>query len=256
MLEETNIDVLAITETHLSPEVTDIQIKIQNYSIVRKDRSGRNNHYGGVLIYHKNSIDMYDTNFEIKQKSLTETLWVEMNIKSQKLLIGTIYRPPKDKNFIKAFATVLEKISHRKNLILLGDFNIDLSNENAPLVAPMKQTLQTFNLTNTIKYPTRITATSSTQIDLAIVTDPSKVINCGSFDSCLSDHNIIFVTYKLFFKRKPPKIITVRNYKNINMQELSKDLQSSPWQLLDIFDDVDMYCGAGRVFSKTQFQIT
>ena len=65
-------------------------IKISGYSMIRKDRHGRNNNWGDVMIYHKNNIDLYNSKFRTTT-GLKESLWVEVNAKSQKLLIGSFY---------------------------------------------------------------------------------------------------------------------------------------------------------------------
>ena len=97
------------------------------------------------------------------------------------------------------------------------------------------------NFTNVIQDATRITATSSTLIDVALTSIPANVTNSGSFNTCISDHNLIFTTLRLSSKlpKSSPKLITVRNYKNINLLDLKSDLESVPWNLIDIFDDPD-----------------
>ena len=37
----------------------------------------------------------------------------------------------------------------------------------------------------------------------------------------------------------PPKTLIVRDYKNINIEQLKEDFQSTPWQLIELFDDVN-----------------
>ena len=77
-------------------------------------------------------------------------------------------------------------------------------------------------------------------IDHIYVTNTSRVSNSDSFDNCISDHNLVFTTYNLKSKRKPPKLITIKDlYKNINMDVLRQDLDTSPWDLIDLFDEVD-----------------
>ena len=47
------------------------------------------------------------------------------------VLIGTIYRPPDQSNFYEKLPPVLENIwSTRKNILITGDFNSDLSPEH------------------------------------------------------------------------------------------------------------------------------
>ena len=37
----------------------------------------------------------------------------------------------------------------------------------------------------------------------------------------------------------PPKTLIVRDYKNVSLEQLKEDFQSAPWQLIDLFDDVN-----------------
>ena len=79
----TNLDVLAISETHLSSALKDHEIAIQGYQVLGRDRIGRTG--GGVVIYYKDSldcisIDKYD-NPDI------EATWLEVKIRSQNCYI-------------------------------------------------------------------------------------------------------------------------------------------------------------------------
>ena len=126
----------------------------------------------------------------------TEILWMEASVQSQKLLIGTFYCPPNDKHFIKLLEPSLHKISHRAIVILLGDFNIGVA-DNKPLSSAailLRSVMSSHNFTNIIKDPTHITCRSCTLIDQIYVTNTSRVSNSGSFDSCISDHNLVFTT--------------------------------------------------------------
>ena len=65
LLQEAKFDLLAITETHLNKNLhQDTEISIDGYSFLRKDRFGRRNHWGGVLIYYNNSLELHQLNFE------------------------------------------------------------------------------------------------------------------------------------------------------------------------------------------------
>jgi len=48
LVEETKLGILAISETHLSSEISDDDIKIENYSFLRKDRQD-DSCWGGQL---------------------------------------------------------------------------------------------------------------------------------------------------------------------------------------------------------------
>ena len=77
----------------------------------------------------------YRYNLQVTELDLStniESIWLEFNIDSLKLLFAAIYRPPDDKQFIKNIDSVLNTIHHRKNILLMGDLNIDLEKENLP----------------------------------------------------------------------------------------------------------------------------
>lgn len=239
LLDESSLDLLAITETHLSDNVDDDEIMIENYSLIRKDRMGTKNHWGGTAIYFKDHLNIYELENDKNMKSI-ESVWVEVIEKSQRLIFGCIYRPPNDKTFLNHFAVVAEKLSKRKNVLLVGDFNIDLTTgKESQMSKSLNNIIARSGWSNLIKSPTRITDHSETLIDLAITSNRSKVGKSGSYDAGISDHNLIFVTVKLFKKNAPPKLINFRNYKNADIQALKRDLEFAPWSLISIFDDAD-----------------
>lgn len=237
LIHECKIDVLAITETHLGDNTTNDEIYIDDYLLARKDRKGKSDHWGGTVIYYKQDLNMYE--IDIPDNNL-EAIWMELIVKSQKLLIGCVYRPPKEKTFVSNFRKIAESFCHRSNILLLGDFNIDMSAENEPRqTRDFKQALYELNLSNIIKTHTRITNRSKSLIDLALSSDTDKVHHCGTYPLGLSDHDLIYVTIKINKERTPPKLIKVRNYRDINQLKLREDLEFTPWHLIDLFEDPD-----------------
>ena len=62
-LNEQNIDVIAFNETRLDNSITDNQLKLKNYELLRKDL---NRNGGGVCVYIKNPI-----NFRVRNDLMT-----------------------------------------------------------------------------------------------------------------------------------------------------------------------------------------
>ena len=246
LLNESKLHILAISETHLSDETSDDELSIENYLFERKDRENRKNHWGGVLIYYANYLIVDEVVYNANT-GITELLFIDIMLRNERLLLACIYRPKEDKKFINTLEIMMTSFSHRKSVLLLGDFNIDLFKDSS-LVAALERAMYTNNLTNMIKEATRITETSSTLIDLALTTNPSYVNNNGSFNTCISDHNLIYTTFKVFYKqRKLPKLITVKNKKNIDLNKLKYDLECTPWLLIDLFDDPGPDCFSTHV---------
>ena len=131
IIEESDLDILSITETHLSAAISDDQLNIDSYEFARRDRKEddftktHEGIWGGCLIYYKNDLQVAEMNDKLE--SNIEAVWVELILHSQRVLIGTIYGHPKDMAFYDKFNTVLEGIwQKRKNIILSGDFNSDM----------------------------------------------------------------------------------------------------------------------------------
>ena len=96
-----------------------------------------------------------------------------------------------------------------------------------------------FDLHNVIKDPTRTTVTTSTLLDLLITIDTTKIITSGTFDRGLSDHCLVYCIIKLQRKRTPPKYISAKNYKEVNIEKLKHALTTAPWSVIEAFDDPD-----------------
>ena len=235
LLRETKFDIFAITETHLNEkDHDDDDIEIDDYLFYRNDRKA-NNSWGGVIVYYKSSL-VID---QLEIKTNIESIWMEGTAASQKYIIACIYRPPKMKKFLEGIDTILNRFDHRFNVFLLGDFNIDLSEDTNTLTKDFNQVLAGHSLSNVIMNYTRITASSQTLIDLAITSNPTKVIKKGTYAMGLSDHDLIFMNIKLRRQTTKPRLIYVRNYKNIDTVKLDQDLETCPWHIISIFDDVD-----------------
>ncbi|KAK6186770.1 hypothetical protein SNE40_006046 [Patella caerulea] len=122
---DTNASILAVTETMLDSTVSDTEIAIDNFLVIRKDR---NRDGGGVAIYIK-VIIAFNPRTDLQSDSL-ETIRAELLLpKTKPILIGCCYRPPTQNNFYDILEQTCMKNSRFSNLetYILGDFNTDLS---------------------------------------------------------------------------------------------------------------------------------
>ena len=81
--------------------------------------------------------------------------------------------------------------SEGKELILLGDFNCDVSGRH-PLQAGFADLAIELNLSQLITEPTRVTEISSTTIGLLFSTNASQFVQSGCVHTSLSDHHMIY----------------------------------------------------------------
>ena len=243
LLQETRLDVLAITETHLHKHIENDQLEIEGYGIARKDRQNSENNWGGCLIYFAEDLNAFERE-DLNKQFTVEAVWIEIIIASQRLLIRAIYRQPDDLTFFGKFQNDLDQVwEKRNNILLLEDFNSDLNfrnqNDETYFGRKLLRVLNSFNMTNIIKKSTRVTETTKTTIDMIITTDKSKVKQSGSFSSGILNHHIVYVVLNIFRKPTKPKIIEVKNYKKLNLNDLESEFERAPWDICNTFDDMD-----------------
>ncbi|XP_015591672.1 endoplasmic reticulum metallopeptidase 1-like, partial [Cephus cinctus] len=88
--------IIAVTETWLNDCITDKQIALTGYSILRVDRRGR--HGGGVALFLRNGLcsHIVDTSASLERDGVPEYLLAEVwSPARSKMLIAVVYRPPK-----------------------------------------------------------------------------------------------------------------------------------------------------------------
>ena len=124
-----------------------------------------------------------------------------MNIKNR-FLIGYIYRPPNSNaEWITRFETMLMEVDiEEKEIIILGDFNIDLLSNRIPCKWTHLKNI--FNMTQVISNPTRVTKSSSTLLDHAYSNIPENIDFISVPKYSVSDHYPICISHKRGLKKK------------------------------------------------------
>ena len=97
-----------------------------------------------------------------------------------------------------------------------------------------------FGLKQLIKSPTRITCSSSSIIDHILASFPNRVTQRGILDVGLSDHQLIYCTWKITkIKRGGHKQITFRSFKNYTTDGYEKTLVEINLPEYKTFDNVN-----------------
>ena len=114
--------VLGITESKLGSSVTNMEVNINGYSIIRNDR---NRHGGGVACYVKN--DLCFNNKKFFPNSIEHVFFEILIPKVKPIAVGIFYRPPNSNDFLNLLSNSFQQIDlNKKEIYLLGDFNINL----------------------------------------------------------------------------------------------------------------------------------
>ena len=229
-------DTLAITETYLNCKISNSQLEIENYKMVRRDRSlgmvGE-----GCLVYVANHLCF--TRLKSFESTDIEGIWLKIMFDLSALIVGSIYRPPSDSEFFQRFYITLEKVwlKHR-NVIVIGDLNADFTKNRGEVKSAMGKRLhnilQHFDYSVVNDQPTRITSETSTLINLVIASMPNTIKCTKTLELGISHHLLVYALVKNKIKRPPPKVVTARSYKM-----LRKDVEEAPWAVISVFDDSD-----------------
>ena len=96
-----------------------------------------------------------------------------------------------------------------------------------------------FGFKNVTKYPTRVTATTKTLLDVTVISDTSKLVKAGVFDTGIAGHQLNYTVLKLSRNRIPPRTREVINWKKYKEANFKEKLKSVTWYTCNIFYDID-----------------
>ena len=99
----------------------------------------------------------------------------------------------------------------------------------------LKDLEEVHDLQCTISEPTRITVTLQTLLDVLLTNVPQLFKKCGTYDPGISDHRLVYGVMTEHVRKHRPKTITFRDMRNIDVEQLNKDLTDAPWQVGEIF---------------------
>ena len=206
IVSHTKPAILGVTESKLDGSVTNQEVNISDYIILRNDR---NRHGGGVSCYIRSDLCFNSRN--IFSNSIEHNFFDLLIPKMKPISIGIFYRPPNANNFLESFINDLKQIDFKKSeAYFLGDFNINLllndkfvlkenqsltfRNFNSPFLSKYKELCQKFSLKDIIHEPTRVTSTTSSLLDHILTNAGWKISQKGVIDVGLSDHRLIYCT--------------------------------------------------------------
>ena len=204
---------------------------------------------GGLVIYlHENFT--YSTVALYERSDVWEGQFIQIsgNELSFKLLLGNVYRPPRDilhnyNTFNDEFNHVLEQLTRSKpEVIIAGDYNINLLElAKRNIVNKYFTFITSYNCYPHITLPTRFSRSNATLID-NFLCKSSEVLSSatsGILIDKFSDHQPYFICLKNKKKyNKPRKYITINKQNTENIHKFVTELASA--NLLDSLDhDLD-----------------
>lgn len=219
---EEYFDFICLSETHLTEDIEDGEICIQNYNIIRCDSISR--HTGGVCFYINNKWKIRN----IDNSSIGKQIWwlkIEIRSESVKYNLIGLYRSPHKQNspeglFINFFENEMDKIKTEENNLIIGDFNIDwLVNNNHK--KKLEEIINDNYFQQIVTTPTRITQTTSTLIDYAVTNIDEAIVHTKTKYK-ISDHESLEIKIPAVKANNSLKTKTIKNirFNNNNFRNL------------------------------------
>ena len=250
-------DVICLSETWLKQGLNSNYVNIPNYNLVRLDRSWSENGMlkkgGGVCIYLNDKLKYSDSDLSKLNKSSVdiEIQWVTIKSQFQKdIIIANVYRPPQGnfKNFLKYINDSIDSIEnvYRKDLFIVGDFNIDVSKKTENKAKELLQNMNSYGLKQHISGVTRYGKTNSC-IDL-IFSNSEYINKTGILDLNFSDHQAVFISRKKQKTIKNKITFKGRSYRNYNIDIFQDRIKEFDW--VDYFGIEDPTVCWDTLFSR------
>ena len=229
------VDAICIQETWLKEGACDSHLQIEGYTLISKPCQLTS--HSGLAIYLSNELEYTEISTDISQSRTWENQFIQIKISNNKnLTLGNIYRPPRDvienyQNFMNEFDSIVQTL--RGELLIAGDFNIDLLKFNEKLIInEFLELILSSSLIPKITFPTRFSRNSGTLIDnfLCRVSDHFSQTTSGIILYKLSDHKPYFITLdylKISNSNKNRVKVTNRspqNYENIRQDLLNENI--------------------------------
>ena len=199
LLNTCRFDIFFVAESNIDGSVNSSLFAHSEYRIIRRDRKKGG---GGILVHIRRSITAL-------RRAILEPDGVEsicLDVKgcgNTWFLLCACYRSLvkcKISDFLSSCVLAAEKMyTKRKEVMFLGDFNIDMLTENESSVGSsysLSNFCDQFCLTNTISVPTRVTASTKTLLDVIPVSHPERFVSSSTLRLGISDHDLIYIARK------------------------------------------------------------
>lgn len=235
------IDVLTLSETWLDESISDQEIcpDVTGLHIIRRDRNRRG---GGVAIMLSRRMK-YKHRPDISEGKI-ESIWIELFPNSKRAMnICCTYRPPSQYDFYEHLSDECESIlpTGHAGITILGDLNSDLLNPALQQTKRLNQLIGYLQLDELVKQPTRITQSTSTQLDVILTNRSECFKDTFAIPYSNSDHHLVATHFYPRGVNLNPKhkVIFSRKYSNLDVELLDCILMDEVWKDILSFDNID-----------------
>ena len=227
-------------QVRLDGSISDQDVKVEGYDVIRWDRTVNGRFGGGVCFYIRS-----DINYAVREdlnNLLLEILSIEIRKPNSKPFVVTSwYRPPNSSpNLFPHLDALLGRLdSEHVEHYFIGDMNCDLLSSDNIHARALLSITEMYGLKQLIDEPTRITPSTSTLIDLIFTSHQDNVICSGVSHVGISDHSLVYVYRKISIPApsKGINLINYRQFKHFNSTNFRNDILAQPWDDIKTFYD-------------------
>lgn len=236
ILNKLEVDILALTETHLDSSIPNNVILIKNFhEPIRHDRKINGRSGGGCAIYIKEShafvhkVNLQTENFE--------HLWVDVFCNGKRIAINCLYRPPNESNhelFLSTSSDILHELNNYKadSKLIVGDLNFGNIYCVSPTLEPKRldyfapDTFTEHGFFQLIDIPTRVSQHSTSLLDLIFIDNIVNVVLHGTIPK-IADHDGVLVVLNVDKTIPVVKSRKVYDYSKIDFKSLEEHLKTT-----------------------------
>jgi len=238
------LDVLCLNETNLKSDIDSASLNLpKNFKFIRKDRPNDNGHGGcGILISEHIKFKTVQLNLVLKYDQI-EAIWIHLT--DCNIYICCFYRSelfsPLDK-FLDYMTDCMMSIGS-KNIIWLGDVNVDQNNISSLNYKKLDITMKMFGMVQVVQDITRIAKLGNritkTTIDVVITNTYSKFLDCEVLDDCIGDHQVVkcIIDFNVHKASKFKKLL-IRDHSKMNVTALKEFLETCDYR--PILDSISL----------------
>lgn len=219
--------IVCLSETHVTDDIFNSEINIDNYVLNRTDSSSR--HTGGTAILTEKSL----TIVEVIKAFIDRVFWitgVSVLFKKKSYIVFVLYRSPSSSipRFLQLFEDWCEDNITEKNsrIIICGDFNLNCLESNTNTMR-LKNFMHDMGFSNVVDEITHSTATGGSLIDLVFT---NTDLDITVFDSPkISSHRNIKISLKNVPPNKTKTFKIETRGKNIDYEQIESKLKLIRW---------------------------
>lgn len=232
-VERHDPDILAINETWLKSGQECGAPKMPGYRFLHSPRKpGQRQRGGGVGFYVRRRLNIRNSMI-CPSSNRIEQMWIKLTLNSLHIIVGTAYRPQwcNIDDFLDELTDTISSLSQYDQLVLVGDFNVNLLDSNDPKARQLISFFDYMSITNYVHLPTHFTSHSSTLIDL-FCSDAAIVRTVVDHVNELGGHALVFGELNIKKEVCKPKIFFRRSLKDINMSQFNETLLKLDWKFI------------------------